>query len=102
MKTTRLPTFLHRYFWDIDATKLNTQKKPQYVIQRILEMGDPKAIYWLRKNFSKKQIKETLCQGRQISPKTGNFWSLLLGLDKKKIKCFQKGFRRTPHVIWPY
>jgi hypothetical protein len=102
MKVTRLPVFLHRYFWDIDAGKLNPQKRPQYVIQRLLEMGNEKAVRWLRKNFSEKQIKETLYQSRQISLKTGNFWSLLLGINRKKIKCFQKDSRQTPRVIWPY
>jgi len=102
MKSTSLPKFLHRYFWDIEAGKLNPQKRPQYVIQRLLEMGNEKAVRWVRKNFSEKQIKETLCQSRQISLKTGNFWSLLLGIDRKKIRCFQKGSRQIPHAIWPY
>ena len=85
MRMTHLPSFLHRYFWDIDASKLNPQKRPQYVIQRLLEMGDEKAIRWLRKNFSEKEIKGVLYRSRQISPKTGNFWSLLLGLERRKI-----------------
>ena len=102
MKSTSLPKFLYRYFWDIKASKLDPQKRPQYVIQRLLEIGDEKAICWLRKNFSQKQIKETLYQSRQISLRTGNFWSLLLGLKREKIKCFQKGSHRTPHAIWPY
>jgi len=102
MKSTFLPKFLHRYFWDINAQKLNPQKRPQYVIQRLLEMGDQKAVRWVRKNFSKRQIMETICQSRQITPKTANFWSLFLGLDRKKIKCFQKDFRRTQRAIWPY
>lgn len=102
MKSTSLPKFLHRYFWDIDAQKLHPQKRPQYVIQRLLEMGDEKAVRWVRKNFSQKQIVKTICQSRQITPKTASFWSLFLGINKKKIKCLRKDFQRTQRAIWPY
>lgn len=102
MKSTSLPKFLYRYFWDIDARKLNPQKHSQYVIQRLLELGDIESVRWVRKNFSQKQIKETLCETRQMTLKTANFWSLLLGVNKKRIKCLQKDFRQTQRAIWHY
>ena len=102
MRRASLPKFLHHYFWDIDAFKLNPSKRPDYIIQRLLEMGDIKAIRWVRRNFSKRQIEENLCQSRQLTQKTANFWSLLLGVKKKEVRCLQKDFQRTPRAIWPY
>ncbi|MBM3205817.1 hypothetical protein FJZ41_03160 [Candidatus Shapirobacteria bacterium] len=102
MKTTRLPAFLHRYFWDIDAKKLNPQKKPQYVIQRILEMGDVKAVRWVRKNFSQRQIIATLKQRRGFSPKTASFWASFLNISKQKVKCLQKPYLQQHKLHWPY
>jgi len=102
MKSTSLPKSLHRYFWDIEAKKLNPQKRPQYVIQRLLEMGDQKAIRWLRKNFSKTQIITTLKERRGFSTKAVNFWSVFYKIPKQKIKSFQISSCRKSHPIWPY
>ena len=102
MKTTRLPAFLHRYFWDIDATKLNPQKKPQYVIQRLLEMGNLKAIHWLRKNFSKRQIVTTIKERRGFTPKTVGFWASFFNIPRQKVKCLQKPYLQQHRLHWPY
>jgi len=102
MKSTSLPKFLHRYFWDIEAKKLNPQKRPQYVIQRLLEMGDQKAIRWLRKNFSKTQIITTLKERRGFSPKTAGFWASFYNISRQKIKCLQKPYLQQRRFHWPY
>lgn len=102
MKSASLPGLFNRYFWDTDVSRLNPQDRPYYVIQRLLEIGNDEAVRWLRKNFSEKQIKEVVCQSREITPKTANFWSLFLGISLKKIKCFQKDFQKTQRAIWPY
>lgn len=102
MKSTSLPKFLHRYFWDIDARKLNPQKRPQYVIQRLLEMGDQKAVRWVRKNFSKKQIMETVKKRRGFSTKTAEFWALFLNIPRRQVKCLQKPYLQQHKIHWPY
>ena len=102
MKATRLPFFLHRYFWDIEAQKLNPQKRPQYVIQRLLEMGDVKAIRWARKNFSQREIIATIKQRRGFSPKTVGFWALFFNIPRQKVKCLQKPYLQQHKIHWPY
>jgi hypothetical protein len=47
MKRNALPKALHRYFWDVDAKRLNIRKYRQFIIERILEFGDEKAIRWV-------------------------------------------------------
>jgi len=42
MKT--LPEFLKKYFWDVDFSKLDKEAYSQFIIERILEYGDQKAI----------------------------------------------------------
>jgi hypothetical protein len=102
MRITSLPKFLHRYFWDVDAAKLNPQKRSQYVIQRLLEMGDVQAIRWLRKNFSDEQIKETLKKRRGFSPKTSYFWTSYFHLSPKEIVCLQKPYLKQHKIHWPF
>lgn len=69
----KLPPFLKKYFWDIDFKKLDSQKNSEYIIVRLLEFGDEKAIRWVIKAFSKKFIKQTVMTSRGFSPKTATF-----------------------------
>lgn len=102
MKSTPLPRFLHRYFWDVEATKLNPQKRSQYVIQRLLEMGDVEAVRWVRRNFSEKQIKETVKKRRGFSPKTASFWASFLKIPSEEVVCLQKPYLVQHKIHWPY
>lgn len=98
----KAPAFLRKYFWDIDFAKLNPQKSPTYVIERILEFGDEKAVRWVLKTFSKQQIRETVCQSRAISSVTANFWSFILNIPKEQIRCLQPQFLKIRNELWPY
>jgi hypothetical protein len=97
-----LPKNLYHYFWDIDAKTLNIQKYPQYVIERLLEYGDPEALRWLFKNFSKREIRKILYRTRALSPRTAHFWAGVLDIDKKDVLCLQKHFLARRRVVWPY
>lgn len=69
---------IQKYFWEIDLEKVDMRQCKQYIIERILEMGDERAIRWLRKNFSPREIKETLRKSRRISSRSLNYWHLIL------------------------
>jgi len=73
-----LPKYLHKYFWDTDAGKIDIKKYKFYVIERLLEMGDDEAIRWLKKNFRKNEFNEVLQKSRRISGRSGNYWNLIL------------------------
>jgi len=98
----KAPAFLKKYFWDIDFNKLNVSERSTYVIERILEMGDEKAIRWLLKTFPKRVIKNVIVSSRGLSPQTGSFWSLVLNINQKEILCLQKPFLRLRQMHWPY
>ena len=73
-----IPSNLQKYFWDTDPAKVDTKKHKQYILERLLEIGDNEAANWLQKTFSKKDIIETIKKSRKISAKSANFWSLIL------------------------
>ncbi len=102
MKSASLPRSLHRYFWDIDVRKLNPQSRPQYVIQRLLEIGDDEAVRWVRKNYSEEQIRETIRERRGFSPKTAQFWASFLKIPQEEIRCLQKPYLKQHKTHWPY
>lgn len=97
-----LPLFLHRYFWDTDAKKLDAKKNAPYIIERILEYGDEQAIHWLRLHVNKEHIIRILERSRALSPKSAFFWAAVFGLSKKGVLCLRTPSRRTrlKHWIW--
>jgi len=98
----KLPSFLKRYFWDIDFKKLDSKKNSEYIIVRLLEFGDEKAIRWLLKIFSKKLIKKIVMTRRGISPRTATFWGRVLGVSEKDILCLQTQYLKMRRAHWPY
>jgi len=97
-----LPQFLKPYFWDVDFAKLDCKKYSCFVLGRILEYGDKRAISWMQRNFTKGDIAGVLSRLRAVSPKSANFWALIYGIDKKKILCLQKHYLQMRKRHWPY
>lgn len=98
----KLPSFLKQYFWDVDFEKVNQDKSDTYITERLLEFGNIKAIRWLLKTYGKNLIKKVIMTRRGISPKTANFWGIMLNVPKSQILCFKKGFPNPPTRIWNY
>ena len=66
------------FFWDTDSSRLDLRKNKDYIIERILELGDEKAVKWLFSNYSRNEIRRVLAASRRISRKSANYWSLVL------------------------
>lgn len=99
---SRLPKFLHQYFWEIEAGKLNPTNKTFYIVERLMDKGDLKAIKWLFKHFSKKDLKKTYLSSRNISRFSRSFWAAYLKIYSLKTLCSQKEFLRLPKTAWQY
>jgi len=77
----KLPSYVKKYFWEVDADKLDLNKRKVYILKRLLEYGDPQTISWAWKVFSRKIWLEAL-KSKEVSMMTKNFWRSLL--SKKK------------------
>ena len=97
-----LPPYLKKYFWDVDFSILDSEQRPRFVIERILEYGDRKSVRWMKENFSSEEIKKTLSISKNLSQKSANFWQTIFGLDKNKILCLRKSFQKKHKAIWKY
>ena len=102
MKMKNAPKFLEKYFWDVDFEKIDVEKYRFYVIRRILNYGDERAIRWMNDHFRKNEQIEALCTTRDISPKSDNFWAVILGVPKRKVRCLQKRYLAIRKQSWPY
>lgn len=98
----RLPRFLKKYFWDVKFEKISVEKSRVYILKRILEYGDEKAVSWMWRNFKRPEIKNALANFRGYSQKSANFWAFILGLPKEKVLCLKKSFREKQKQFWPY
>ncbi len=98
----KLPVFLEKYFWDVDFQKVDPRKSYAYVLKRILEYGDQKAVAWMWKNFKKTEIKNVLSKFRGYSAKSANFWALILDVPRGDVLCLRKRSSKAPKKIWPY
>jgi hypothetical protein len=65
-------------FWDTDASRLDLQQNKDYIIERVLELGDENAVSWLVSRYRRSEIKKVLGSSRRISRKSANYWSLVL------------------------
>ena len=96
------PKFLKKYFWEIDFDRLDVEAHPQYILERILEYGDERAIRWMMRRFSRAEVADILFRFRSLSPKSANFWAVVFNVDKKKVLCLQKHYLEIRRAHWPY
>ncbi|OGD84656.1 hypothetical protein A2696_01535 [Candidatus Curtissbacteria bacterium RIFCSPHIGHO2_01_FULL_41_13] len=74
---SKIPLRFKKYFWDTDIEKIDLKKHQKYVIERLLELGNPQAYRWLINNFQKDEINRVVSKSRQLSQKTRNFWHFI-------------------------
>lgn len=98
----KIPKSLHRYFWDVDVKKLDPEKKPYFVISRLLDKGNVEAVKWVKDYYEDNLIKETLQNYRDFSLQSASLWALIYKVPLTKVKCFQEPYYSTRRTLWPY
>lgn len=97
-----LPRFLKKYFWDVNFSELSKENYSSFIIERILEYGDERAVKWMKKNFNISEIKNVICKSKNLSQKSANFWQFIFNLKRDKILCLKKSFQKKRRAIWKY
>jgi len=93
---------LSSVFWDTDLKTIDFEQQKDFVISRILEHGYLENVKWLLNKYTVNQIKNTICQSRELSEKTANFWSVYFKIPQNKILCLQKSYLQKRKIFWPY
>lgn len=99
---TSLPASLYKFFWDVDAAKVDPSLHPHYVINRLLDKGNLEASRWVLKNFSREVIVETFRTRRDFSPWNGVFWAKYLGIPREEVRCLEPSYLAMRKQLWPY
>lgn len=69
--------YIRKYFWDIDPQKARPKSHPEYYIKRLLELGDKKALQWLKTVFGKGEIRKVAKEAK-LSRKSKAYWRVAL------------------------
>ena len=71
--------FRQALFWDVNPENIDPEKNARYIIERILDFGQPDEIAWMFKRYPKSDIKKVMNLPRsQVSSKSKALWTLLL------------------------
>lgn len=73
-ETSAVPARFRPLFWDTNLKNIHVRKHARYIIERVLELGDLKAVEWLQRVYTVQTIIEVLAVSRSISEKSRNFW----------------------------
>jgi len=81
-KTNRLPLEFRKYFWDVDFNKLSARKYINFILSRILNFGNMRAVRWMLKTVKKGVILNYILTwgDRQLDERSNNFWRLYFDL----------------------
>ncbi len=95
-----IPSFCKSFFWDTEINNIDPQRDFIFVLERLLEFGDDRAIRWVLSWYSDDAIIETVKKSRKLSPKTANFWKNYYGLKEEEVQCLSKSFRKITESFW--
>jgi hypothetical protein len=83
-----LPKFVQPFIWFNDLKKIDLQKDKNRIILNVLNFGTKKATDWLFSYYTKSEIKKVIINygaKGELSPKSLNYWELVLHINPKKL-----------------
>lgn len=80
-----IPNYIKPFLWSYNPRKINLKEDKRTIILNILNLGTKKATDWLFKNYSKKEIKQTISRTYkgEWNDKSINLWSMVLNVKPK-------------------
>lgn len=98
----KIPKFMYKYFWDTEPHRINPIHHTTYVIERIMNLGDPRAVKWMIKSVGKGEIAKTLSSRKGIDLTAAKFWSLVYDIPEENVLCLNKYYQEGQKKLWPY
>jgi hypothetical protein len=82
-----LPPGVAKYLWSSDLSRIDPKENKERIILNVLNLGDRAATDWLFQYYSRKVIMDIVVRygAGELSPKSLNYWSFLLGMEKQAI-----------------
>ena len=99
----KIPAKFQDVFWEVEPDELDTEKYPEYIMERILEYGTLEGLKWLRNILGDERIKQYITSRtgrRRLSTITLNFWQIILNVKPEKCMTIFSMKNRSPY--WKY
>lgn len=84
-----IPEYLRPLFWDLGLQDVDLESYPEYTIGRVLELGDERAVTWLRETFPRSVIENVIRSERRLSRKSANFWALVYAIPAEQVAALR-------------
>ncbi len=82
------PKVIMPFLWSYDQKRIDLHRDRERIILNLLNLGSREATDWLfsfyPKSLIKRVLKERGSKG-ELSPKSLNYWTLMLKIDKAKL-----------------
>ncbi len=94
-----LPDRVRSLFWDYDAETLNGEIDRDFIIRRVLTLGDWEAVCWLRARLGDAALRTWIMhqRGAGLSPRQLRFWELILDLPPDEVTAW---IDAAHHSVW--
>ncbi len=86
-----------RIFWDVDAEKLDFDKKASFIIERVFDRGDVEDIRMCRRFYGDEIIAATLLKAKWLMPETIYLAAALFNNNPEDYRCYKlQQLNQTP------
>ncbi len=89
-----------RIFWDVDAEKLDFDKKASFIIERVFERGDVEDIRMCRRFYGDEKIAVVLLQAKYLPEKRMYLASAVIDKPVNLFRCYI--LRQSNPELFPY
>lgn len=79
LESSCVPERFRPLFWDADPAGVDIHRHATYIIERVLELGNLDAVYWIQRIYPAGRIIQTCMTSRKISPKSRALWDVWFG-----------------------
>ncbi|PDO09771.1 MAG: hypothetical protein BLM47_10835 [Candidatus Reconcilbacillus cellulovorans] len=83
-----LPESFRPFFWDVRFEEIDLNAHKTFVIERLMNEGDHRALLWLLRTFTADELRAVVVRSRRLTKKTARFWQVYFGLDEVDMRCF--------------
>jgi len=77
-------------FWDTDFSQLNFKKNADFIIGRVLLLGDIGDYQAIKEYYGVEKIKKAAMENRNLNKKSLRFWSNIFNLPISSFRCAKK------------
>ena len=94
------PAFLKPFFWDVSFEDLDVRADYYFILERLLESGNDRALRWVLEQYEDGELLEVVKTSPRLSAKTGSFWRCYFRLTEGEVRCLRRSCRPGGDARW--